>query len=117
MKELLKKLHEVEPLADIKTLSKKINSYRTTFRQVYKKYNMSSEGDAIKDDVEEPTLWYYNILLPTVFGRGSARHKNSTQDDSFIYDRFNKVEESEVRPQPKDDHSFSETPVSYLGLL
>lgn len=112
MQTLLEKLHEVEPLADIKTLSRKINSFRTTFRQVYKKYYrpISSEGGASKD-VEEPTLWYFNILLPTVVGQGSARHNKSRLDDSCIYDRFNNSEEPESRhsssvyamkPQSKD---------------
>lgn len=70
MQTLLEKLHEVEPLADIKTLSRKINSFRTTFRQVYKKYNrpISSEGGASKD-VEEPTLWYFKYFCQLLLAK------------------------------------------------
>lgn len=81
MNEMLKKLHEVE----LKSLSKKIHAYRTKFGTVHRKC-VSCKSEARTDDVEEQTLWYYKILLPTAVSRGSACESKSTLDESFFDD-------------------------------
>lgn len=61
-------LREVEPLADLKTLTKKIKDYRTTFRIAHKKYNISCKSGASTDDVENQhcgTTTYF-CQLPSV---------------------------------------------------
>lgn len=83
MNEMLKKLHEVE----LKSLSKKMHAYRTTFRTVHRKYNVSCKSESRTDEVEESTLWYYKILLPTAISHGSARQSKSTLDESFFDDK------------------------------
>lgn len=124
MNEILKKLNEVKPLTDLKALAKKINAYRTTFRTVHKKYNISCKSGASSDEVEEPTLWYYKILLPTVVTHGSARQSKNTLDDSFLDDINDDGEESrpmmssscldKTQPTVDDDNTFFEAPVSKI---
>ncbi|RZF32638.1 hypothetical protein LSTR_LSTR016977, partial [Laodelphax striatellus] len=60
--ELTEKLREVEKNATREMALKKLNSLRTSFRREYKKVE-ESKRSGTTDDIYEPRLWYYDLLL------------------------------------------------------
>lgn len=71
---------EIEPAASKEFVQKKINSYRTTFRKEHKKVIDSKKSGTGTDDLYKPSLWYYDILLPTV-DHAVPRRSRSTFGD------------------------------------
>ncbi|XP_045138886.1 uncharacterized protein LOC123520565 [Portunus trituberculatus] len=60
---LVNKLKEKDETATKDTVTKKINNLRSSFRKEHKKVMRSMESGASGDDVYQPTLWYYDMLL------------------------------------------------------
>lgn len=105
---------EFDPTADRAFVQRKINSFRTTFRKEHRKViesRMSATGTA---DVHKPTLWYYDILLPTVL-QGSPRSILSTVEDvELAQDDINNFED--IEPDAEDAANVPEPNASRHGI-
>ncbi|XP_047003663.1 uncharacterized protein LOC124622105 isoform X1 [Schistocerca americana] len=87
---------EFEPTADRAFVQRKINSFRTTFRKEHRKVTESKMCATGTADVHKPTLWYYDILLPTVL-QGSPRSIQSTLEEvELAQDDISNFEDSEA---------------------
>lgn len=64
---LIEKCKQIKPDADKSYVVKKINSLRASFRRQFRKIQdgRTSTGNAA-EDVPEPTLWYYELLMFTL---------------------------------------------------
>jgi hypothetical protein len=51
------------PEADIEFVKSKINNFRTNFRKELRKVESSKTAGKGADEICEPTLWYYKLLL------------------------------------------------------
>lgn len=60
--QLLSKYKEKYPNANKANLIKKINSLRTNFRKELTRIKNSEKSGAGIDDIEEPTLWYFDEM-------------------------------------------------------
>ncbi|XP_042207798.1 uncharacterized protein LOC121856355 [Homarus americanus] len=59
---LVEKMKDIIPTATKATVTKKINSFRTSYRRELKKVLLSEKSDAGTDDIYQPSLWFYNDL-------------------------------------------------------
>ncbi|KAL4706056.1 hypothetical protein ACJJTC_001654 [Scirpophaga incertulas] len=59
---MIEKLKKVEPNATRDTVTKKINSLRSSRRKEKKKVKDSLKSGTSTDDVYQPSLWYYELL-------------------------------------------------------
>lgn len=59
--ELLALYKEVNPMATVKSVKKKINNLRSSFLKEVKKVNMSL-NDSSAPEIYMPSLWYYDML-------------------------------------------------------
>lgn len=60
---LIEKMKEKNERANRETVTKKINSMRSSFRKEMKKVTASRKSGAAADDIYHPRLWYYHLLL------------------------------------------------------
>lgn len=60
--QLTNKLKEIDPLADINTTKKKINTLRSNYRRELKKVMASQKSGAGTDDIYLPSVWYFDEL-------------------------------------------------------
>ncbi|KAK3892233.1 hypothetical protein Pcinc_003854 [Petrolisthes cinctipes] len=60
---LIEKLKQKDTSANRETVTKKINAMRSSFRKEVKKVTASRRSGAAADDIYQPRLWYYNLLL------------------------------------------------------
>ncbi|KAK3880890.1 hypothetical protein Pcinc_014650 [Petrolisthes cinctipes] len=86
---LIEKLKQKDTSANRETVTKKINAMRSSFRKEVKKVTASRRSGAAADDIYQPRLWYYNLLL-------------FLQDQEVGRDSVTNV--NEVRPGPADTH-------------
>lgn len=70
----------VDQEANIDKVKKKINNIRSAFRKEHKKVLKSRRSGSASDDIYEPTLWYYNILLFTA-SQEEPRDTISNEDE------------------------------------
>jgi hypothetical protein len=63
--QLLQLCKETYPEADIKFVKNKIQSLRNSFRKEMRKVHSSRRSGAGTDNIYEPTLWYYKLLMFT----------------------------------------------------
>ena len=61
-RKLTAKLREWEPNATKAEVVKKINTFRSNFRREKKKYEESMKSGASPEDIQKPTLWYYDLF-------------------------------------------------------
>ncbi|XP_047120843.1 uncharacterized protein LOC124804659 isoform X4 [Schistocerca piceifrons] len=105
---------EFEPTADRAFVQRKINSFRTTFRKEHRKVTESKMCATGTADVHKPTLWYYDILLPTVL-QGSPRSIQSTLEEvELAQDDISNLEDSEA--DAEDAANESEATASMHGI-
>lgn len=76
---LAKKLQEVEPDAEKKSVLSKINSLRSAFRKEKKKLEASKKSGASADSIYKPVLWYYD-LFDFLHDQDTPRTSNSNLD-------------------------------------
>lgn len=60
---LIEKLKQKDASANRERVTKKINAIRSSFRKEVKKVAASRRSGAAADDIYQPRLWYYNLLL------------------------------------------------------
>lgn len=88
--ELTGKCKEINPEADVKFVRKKIDPLRAGFRRELKERRRSNRTGSAADDVYEPTLWYFNLLLFTQdqeevrAGTSSMASQNTVSDEEDI---------------------------------
>lgn len=56
---------EKDPNATIDSVKRKINNLRSTFRKELKKVRKSKRSGESSDNIYEPSLWYFNLLMFT----------------------------------------------------
>lgn len=61
--QLLTKLKEIDKIATVATVKKKIDSLRGSFRKELKKVKASTTSGAGTEEVYKPRLWYFDHLL------------------------------------------------------
>ncbi|XP_050298781.1 uncharacterized protein LOC126737773 [Anthonomus grandis grandis] len=108
---LLRKLKEINPTATMELLKKKINNMRTAFRRELKKVQDSKGTGIGTDDLYEPTLWYYDLLLFT--SQSESGRKGRAIDEDEVSESNNTIN--------ADDNSeyeirFSSSPPLYSPL-
>jgi len=64
--ELVELCKQIQPDANRDFVVKKIQGFRGSFRKELKKVMSSKRSGTGHDQVYEPTLWYYNLLLFTI---------------------------------------------------
>lgn len=82
--ELVEKCKEKYPEADREFVRKKINNLRTTFRRELSKVKKSKHTGTSPDNIYEPSLWYYNLLLFTSEHESGRVGVSSLNDDDSI---------------------------------
>lgn len=70
----------VDQNASIDTVKKKINNIRSAFRKEHKKVLKSKRSGSSTEEIYEPTLWYYKLLLFTA-SQEEPRQSVSNEDD------------------------------------
>lgn len=87
---LVAKVHEIDTTANLDTVKRKIDSFRTAFRREEKKVIMSMHSGATDEEIYTPTLWYYREL-EEFLGNNTEEQRN------LIISRatFNNEDESE----------------------
>lgn len=78
---LLGKYKEKYPDATREDVTKKFNSLRTNFRKELKRINDSKRTGTSTDDVEEPTLWYFEEMS-FLTDQEVVQKSSSTMDQS-----------------------------------
>lgn len=61
--QLVRFVQKFDKTANRETITKKVNSLRTTFRKEFKRVESSKTSGSGEEDVYVPKLWYYNELL------------------------------------------------------
>lgn len=92
---LVEKVKEINSSADEKYVKAKIESLRASFRRELKKVLASKKTGSSQDDVYEPNLWYFDLLLFTADqesvrkGVSSLRKRNRDSEEYRIDDQDN----------------------------
>lgn len=85
---LVEKLKEADENASKETVIKKINTIRGCFRKEHKKVIASLKSGAGEEDVYQPNLWYYKLLL---FLQDHEIPRNSRSNIEEDYENSNEV--------------------------
>lgn len=93
---LVQKCKEILPNAEEKCVKAKIDSMRASFRRELKKVTSSKSTGKGLDDIYQPSLWYYDLLMFTTDQETARKGVSSLQK------RFDLHEESEVNTEMTD---------------
>lgn len=108
---LIEKCKDIFPNADEKFVKAKIDSLRASFRREMKKLISSKSTGKGLDDVYEPTLWYFDLLMFTIDQETARKGASSLQK------RFNLPEEPEDNAEMTDDNVSCSLIYKLLTLL
>lgn len=103
MEALIEKCKSIFPDANKEFVNKKIKSLRASFRRELRKVLKSKGTGTSSDDVYEPSLWYYELLL-------------FTADCEIVRDGTSSMV-TEGTPTSGDDESTIDTQVRYKLLF
>ncbi|XP_067009730.2 uncharacterized protein [Anabrus simplex] len=106
---MIDKLKEIEPSADRASVTKKVNSLRSSYRKEKKKVKDSLKAGSNTEDVYVPTLWYYN-LLEFVDDQDTPRIPISNVEETIFEDESDTASErnnSTPEPRPPSQSSAS----------
>lgn len=91
----MEKVKEINSSTDEKYIKAKIESLRASFRRELKKVLASKKTGSLQDDVYEPNIWYFDLLLFTADQESvrksvsSLRKRNRDSEEYRIDDQDN----------------------------
>lgn len=84
---LLEKLKELNPDAVLEDVKKKINSLTSCFCKEYKKTMNSVKSGAGTEEIYQPQLWYYDLLM-FLKDHEIPKYSVGTRNPDFLDDFF-----------------------------
>lgn len=83
--QLLTKLREIEPDATIDEVKRKINSIRTSWRkEEHKRVLCSKKSGTATEDIYEPNLWYYDLLIFLYYQETPKPSTSNVGDETIL---------------------------------